>query len=291
MTSRFNETTLSAWCSGHGGLDAVRFVSMKGEVARRRDFSKAFVPLFPSKLEFVEALNGKAIVREDPVLSGKVDSVSWLRIHRQDIRENHASIYTAGALGCALTHMRELERAAGAQGCSLIVESDMAGVDEAAWLELLEEFPVLPEHIDILWLNTISGVGSVGGGEGSSSSSSPSTIARIETPFMGTGAILYTPRGATKLLNFLRTTDSILTHQIDAVFTAAIARMRNGIFAAGTVKNIILTNPTSFMTTSIQTYDIKPYLPDSNWFYIAIAAIFLGFVISTSTLALRLKRR
>jgi len=281
----FDESGLDAWCARHGGLSSVRYLSMKNsasETKRREGFTKTFAPLFPSKLQFVDGVNGKELLAADPSLDGQVDSLSWLRITRGFDKEDHTSLYTVGAVGCALSHLRELEHAASATGCTLVIESDVGGVDQTAWAKLTAEFPLFPDEVDILWLNTY---------KAHSEQPLGKTISRMMGPIQSMVAILYTPRGAAKMLDLIYRNDRILTNQIDGIYGAVFARYPDSIVAARTNEDVVLLDELMNMTTSnIQTLSIKSMLPDENWFYALMASLLLIFLISTSTIALQLKR-
>lgn len=285
----FDEASLDRWCAAHGGLSAVRYLSTRTESDRRAAFEESKVATaFATKLQRVDAILGSDVIAQDSSLTGVVDSVTWFRVVNDYANEDHQNIYTKGAIGCTLTHVSEIRNAARSTGCTLVLESDVRGIDEQAWRLVLADVPVLPMDVDMVWFNCLAVEAS---GAGKAAARQSPLVNMAAGPFVGMGAVLYTPQGAEKLARKLEKTDPIVSHQIDAMMGAVFARFPGEINAVRTNPNVLKLSPSSLMSTSIQTTDIKPFLPDSNGFYIAFGALFLGLVFSTSFLGLKLRRR
>jgi len=275
----FDEASLNHWCSAHGGLHAVRYISMQREKQRRETFLDVFGTRLPSKLHMVDAVDGRKL---DPALEGIVDSVSWFMINHKQKGVQIDNIYSIGAVGCAMSHRESIRVAAESPGCTLVMESDMSGINDAAWLRILSDMPVLPEEVDAVWLSWIFE-------RGNGEPTKWSTMERINGMIGGNGAILYTPAGARKLNALLNKNDSVNSRQIDAVFGSVAARYPDDIVMLRTKERVILFDPTSFLGSSIQTADVKPYLPASNWFYITFLVLLLGLVTATVLLGKKLR--
>lgn len=281
--SSFDERSLDGWCARHGGLDSVRYISMKGETGRRQKFLSAFADLFPTKLQLVDAVDGRAL---DPSLVGVVDSVSWWRIKHKFPCSNYDNIYSVGAVGCAQSHRQSIAHAASVSGCTLVLESDMSAVDNEAWAKLVAEMPVLADDVDAIWFNSFSERGNAWPVE-------YRTMRRIQGPIGGAGAILYTPRGARTLLSVLEQSDPITTHQIDGVLGALGARYADRLNLLRVIDNVVLFPTAEMFNSSIQSHCmqyIKPMLPSSNWFYVGFLVLLLTLVGLTMSFAVRLHR-
>lgn len=275
------ESSLAEWCSLHGGLDSVRYISMPKEEARRAKSLAAFSPRFPTALRMVDAVNGRDL---DPGLEGIVDSVSWFTITHKLKSSVIDNLFTIGAVGCAQSHRAAIRAAAQASGCTLILESDMSGVADGVWQALVKEMPVLPAEVDVVWLNSHSG-------RGNGVDTEWRGLERVDGMLGGTGAILYTPSGARKLEALLARSDAVNARQVDTLLGAIAARYPDDILMLRAKDNVITYDVSSFVDSSIQLSNVKPYLPASNWFYIGFVALLASLIAVTAVLGRRLVRQ
>lgn len=282
----FNEKSLDAWCAPYGGLHAIRYVSMPNELKRRKAFQAIAAKLFPRTIQYVDAVSGIDVLRHNQTLKGIADSVSWHNVLNNKKRETHEAIYTVGAVGCAISHVREIENASRAPGCVLVLESD-ATVNEkshAAWKQITDSYEHIPQEADAVWLHLASERDNVYDYQLSNNVQGPSKHFRlILGPIFSMTAVLYTPVGARKILSALSKDDARVNNQIDAVIGSLAARYKNHLTLLSSVNNVVKLSPESLVTT-VQTISIKVHMPSSNWFYIGAIVAFIVLVISTATL-------
>lgn len=261
-----NERSLDKWCALHGGLQYVRFISLPAETRRRQNFRQKVLPFFKTKCVMVDGISGKSLAVTNPQLEHVVDSMTWYNISKKRIRENHEGTYTLGAVGCALTHMRELEHASKARGCTLVLESDADIVrNRCAWSDIVSYLPQLPTSVDAVWFHATR--------RKNIKHPVPNTknqLFSIQGPFFSMAAILYTPQGAKRLLHLIKKHDMLVHSQIDATFGALAARFPHDITLAALSKNLFRQRG---LTSSVQTLSLKARMPSSNTFYV------LGFVV------------
>jgi len=159
----------------------------------------------------------------------------------------------------------------------------MSGIDDGVWDRIVTDLPVLPKGVDAVWLNSFSTRGNV----------LPSVhpgFENINGPIGGMGAVLYTPQGARKILELFKRSEVLVSRQIDGTFGAMAARYPDELVMLRSRDNVVTFPASAFFDSSIQSSEIKPFLPSTNWFYLIFLVALLGLITMTLVLARRLRK-